>query len=93
MDILLFLHCFGTVSWVTGGASGLHKLVRWHLSLCCLSFRSLIGYNVSNIMDPDFCIIFHVYEFAFSALALLVGWQEGHPACNKHGVMVEVGTG
>jgi len=20
----------------------------------------------------------------FSALALLVGWQEGHPACKKH---------
>jgi len=36
-------------------------------------------------MDPDFCIIFHLYEFAFSALALLVGRQEGHPACKKHG--------
>jgi len=22
---------------------------------------------------------------AFSALTLLVGWQEGHPACKKHG--------
>jgi len=30
--------------------------------------------------------------FAFSALTLLVGWQEGHPACKKWG-MVEVGTG
>jgi len=29
---------------------------------------------------------------AFSALSLLVGWQEGHPACKKRG-MVEVGTG
>jgi len=29
---------------------------------------------------------------AFSALALLVGRQEGHPACKKRG-MVEVGTG
>ena len=29
---------------------------------------------------------------AFSALTLLVGWQEGHPAC-KNGGMVEVGTG
>jgi len=28
--------------------------------------------------------------FAFSALTLLVGWQEGHPACKKE---VEVGTG
>jgi len=25
-------------------------------------------------------------------LTLLVGWQEGHPACKKWG-MVEVGTG
>ena len=29
---------------------------------------------------------------AFSALTLLVGQQEGHPAC-KNGWMVEVGTG
>ena len=30
---------------------------------------------------------------AFSALTLLVGWQEGHSACKKYGGMVEVGTG
>jgi len=30
---------------------------------------------------------------AFSALTLLVGWQEGHLACKKYGGMVEVGTG
>jgi len=29
---------------------------------------------------------------AFSALMLLVGRQEGHPACKKYGGMVEVGT-
>jgi len=29
---------------------------------------------------------------AFSALTLLVGWQEGRPACKKWG-MVEVGIG
>jgi len=29
---------------------------------------------------------------AFSALTLLVGRQEGHPACKKWG-LVEVGTG
>jgi len=23
------------------------------------------------------------FVFAFSALTLLVGWQEGHPACKK----------
>jgi len=32
-----------------------------------------------------------VSSFAFSALTLLVGWQEGHPVCKKWG-MVEVGT-
>jgi len=30
---------------------------------------------------------------AFSALTLLVGWQEGHPDCKKYGRMEEVGTG
>ena len=30
---------------------------------------------------------------AFSALTLLVGQQEWHPACKKHGRMVELGTG
>jgi len=30
---------------------------------------------------------------AFSALTLLVGRQEWHPACKKYGGMVEVGTG
>jgi len=29
---------------------------------------------------------------ALSALTLLVGRQEGHPACKKYGGMVEVGT-
>jgi len=29
----------------------------------------------------------------FSALTLLVGRQEGHPACKKYGSLVEVGTG
>jgi len=27
--------------------------------------------------------LFYVYDRAFSALTLLVGWQEGHPACKK----------
>jgi len=39
-----------------------------------------------NTNDTDF-------YGAFSAWTLLVGWQEGHPACKKYGGMVEVGTG
>jgi len=34
-----------------------------------------------------------IYTCAFSALTLLVGWQEGHPACKNMGGMDEVGTG
>jgi len=34
-----------------------------------------------------------VLIFAFSALALLVGQQEGHPARKKYAGMVDVGTG
>jgi len=34
-----------------------------------------------------------LYYVAFSALTLLVGRQEGHPAHKKYGGMVEVGTG
>jgi len=30
---------------------------------------------------------------AFSALTLLVGRHEEHPACKKNGAMVEVGNG
>jgi len=30
---------------------------------------------------------------AFSALTLLVGRQEGHPACKNIGGMVQMGTG
>ena len=30
-----------------------------------------------------FCVYMFIYLCAFSALMLLVGWQEGHPACKK----------
>ena len=32
-----------------------------------------------------FCQFYLIYSYAFSALTLLVGRQEGHPACEKHG--------
>jgi len=31
----------------------------------------------------DYCQTIAFSAFAFSALTLLVGWQEGHPACKK----------
>ena len=40
------------------------------------------------------CIMSFVAIFvAFSALTLLVGRQEGHPACKNIGGMVQMGTG
>jgi len=44
--------------------------------------------NGANIISS-----FVIITVAFSALMLLVGRQEGHPACKKIGGMVEVGTG
>ena len=35
-------------------------------------------------------VVFASREVAFSALTLLVGWQEGHPACKKQSVVVLV---
>jgi len=37
--------------------------------------------------------VLNIYWKHFSALTLLVGRQEGHPACKKQWGMVEVGTG
>ena len=31
----------------------------------------------------DYSVISYLIVIAFSALTLLVGWQEGHPACKK----------
>jgi len=36
----------------------------------------------------DFVLLISEYKMAFSALTLLVGWQEGHPACKKLSVGV-----
>jgi len=43
-------------------------------------------------LSSDFCsICFEIQCFAFSALTLLVGWQERHPACENWGAGVVVG--
>ena len=34
-------------------------------------------------MDVFFCVTAVLLSFPFSALTLLVGWQEGHPACKN----------
>ena len=44
----------------------------------CLALATLSNI-IRNVRDLPHCCI----QFAFSALTLLVGWQEGHPACKK----------
>jgi len=57
--------------------------------ICFTTNRNIFYYHSTIIIISNYC--FNVLV-AFSALTLLVGWQEGHPACKKWG-MVEVGTG
>jgi len=43
----------------------------WHLT------------NYSVVLYDNYYVVLPLREIAFSALTLLVGWQEGHPACKK----------
>ena len=49
---------------------------------CCLFLCVVIAYIE---VRPTTNILLYVMppDYAFSALTLLVGWQEGHPACKK----------
>jgi len=70
--------------------------IKWHQSVCSDGVRRITKQpNLTAIIQSQHLSIFghiamHVW-FAFSALTLLVGRQEGHPACKKHksgGVLV-----
>jgi len=52
-----------------------------------ITLGQLVGHN-SCCHFMDNCLF--VYFFVFSDLTLLVGWQQGHPACKKlsSGVLV-----
>jgi len=59
------------------------KNLHWQILQQIYSKLLKIPANLKNVVIlPD--------EFAFSAFTLLVGWQEGHPACKQlsGGVMV-----
>ena len=43
-------------------------------------WKNMTKYNGSDCLQWLYC---PCVIFAFSALTLLVGWQEGHPACKK----------
>jgi len=59
------------------------------------SFFSACFVNITNVVEASEKSgnLMQTWLVAFSALTLLVGRQEGHPACKKYGGMVEVGTG
>ena len=39
--------------------------------------------HTMRLCGPRNNVVVCITSFAFSALTLLVGWQEGHPACKK----------
>jgi len=67
---------------------------RMHMHTHVLILHRLIVFRSQHrIIHILILICRHHLSIAFSALTLLVGRQEGHPACKKYGGMVEVGTG
>jgi len=89
-------HCIFTIH-VTSRAAGsatvrrskLHLVdLAGHVFFYCRDLLKYLFYFVyiyTKMLWPSFV--------AFSALTLLVGRQEGHPARKKYGGMVEMGTG
>jgi len=67
----------------------------WGVATIALVLKFLIAliFLNSNFRMKFFEIAMAVFLVVFSALTLLVGWQEGRPASQKYGGMVEVGTG
>ena len=43
----------------------------------------LLPHNEVSVRDTFMLMMIHYTAYAFSALTLLVGWQEGHSACKK----------
>jgi len=71
--IILFLsYCFICPHFISTGFKVI--LLTGHLLL------NELGQNHCEQKLENFCL--HL-KIAFSALTLLVGWQEGHPACKK----------
>jgi len=78
--------CWGTIakcSWLK---------LKWSVFACCFAMCAVFNRN-SVCRSICHCVLHHtslanfrwiaLAEIAFSALTLLVGWQEGHPACKN----------
>ena len=81
------LQCFDTVDWVSGRAPGLYELtdvVLVWLSVCSKVQIVCIWSSCCHCIQKTHNLLPHLHpDCAFSALTLLVGRQEGHPACKK----------
>jgi len=71
------------------------KSVLWYLYICKIVTPKQKQMTNCDLKKMTYLRIFPAkFSYvAFSALTLLVGQQEGHPACKKYGRMVEVDTG
>jgi len=69
-------YCSVSCFWFCGDVSFSHAL--WHVSDV-----GDIDVRIVQEVVMNFQRIFLLRLFAFSALTLLVGQQEGHPVCNK----------
>ena len=67
--------------------AGISQRVIQSVSITDIHVNSHCHLSAAVCIFPEEFILFCVSAFAFSALTLLVGWQEGHPACKKYGVM------
>ena len=65
------------------GSNRFETLCWWNIEIACMSGWTLrwSGTTIYRNCDIPMCEI--NYNYAFSALTLLVGRQEGHPACKK----------
>ena len=95
----LFMPCWNLVEtsrmphWT--GLQAVFRLMQVWPDVYTFSFNVAVPYcspSEENFMKclSFFCFLF-VYYCAFSALMLLVGWQEGHPACKSSATTVPKG--
>jgi len=80
-------------NWVVWSGSETHRLIASNHSIHSLfSSLAVLDPRAGHTMDvlSPFIYVFCYSDTAFSALTLLVGRQEGHPACKKQsgGVLV-----